>query len=200
MTVLFMYPPENVVNEGQLESAWSEYRWHPYPGYQFDAKMNQEKYTKKIIEFVKLYDIELNFHQDAIYSRSATSEFISSIKATPPDTLLVFNFCNAFSDWIIEMSQHLTPLSMIVYHPTGAYHQLPPQGLMSAPNVVYVNSIENWDALENAMVAANARKKMTQSRLLRVTEVSEQTKAIDNNLGITQKYFCQTKINCNFVR
>jgi len=184
MSVLFMYPPEDVVNAGKLEAPRAEYRWHPYPGYQFEAKMNREKFTEKIVEFAKSYDIELDFHKDAIYTKAATAEYTAKMKVMLPDTLLVFNFCSAFSEWVYEMSQQLASLPMIVYHPTGAFHQLPPQNLVKAPNMVYINSIENWEALENAMAAANAMKIMSHSRLLRVNSTKEMAKEVDPNLGI----------------
>jgi hypothetical protein len=82
------------------------------------------------------------------------------------------------------MAKQLEPLSMIVYHPVGSNHQHPPKGLMTAPNMVYIHSLENWAALENAMAAANAKKKMAQSRLLRVNDTKEPTHAVDNKLGV----------------
>jgi len=183
VAVLFMYPPAEVVNEGRLEDSWAVDQWFTYPGNQFEPEMNQEKYMKKIKEFAQTYDIDLDF-QGVIYTKAAMAEFIAKTKAAPPDTLLVVNFWNTFSAWVLEMSQQLAPLSMIVYHPVGSSHQHPPKGLMEAPNMVYIHSLENWEVLENAMAAANAKKVMSQSRLLRITGVSEPTKGIDKNLGI----------------
>jgi len=73
---------------------------------------------------------------------------------------------------------------MIVYHPVGSSHQHPPKGLMDAPNMQYIHSLENWEALENAMSATSAKKLISQSRLLRVTGVRELTQTIDQNLGV----------------
>ena len=181
MGVLFMYPPADVVNEGRLEDNWAVNRWFTYPGNQFEPEMNQEKYTQKIVEFAEKYDIDLDM-QGVLYTRAALAEFIAKTKATPPDTLLVVNFWNTFSPWVLEMSQELAPLSMIVYHPVGSNHQLPPQGLMNAPNMVYIHSLENWEALENAMSAANAKMLLAQSRLLRVSDARATVR--DNNLGV----------------
>ena len=183
ITVLFLYPPANVVNEGRLEDGWAVHQWFTYPGNQFEPEMNQEKYTKKIVEFAKTYEIDLDF-QGVVYTRAGLAEFIAKTQAAPPDTLLVVNFWNSFSPWVFEMSQQLAPLPMIVYHPVGSNHQHPPKELMTAPGMVYIHSLENWEVLENAMAAANARKMMSQSRLLRITEVNEPTKDIDKNLGV----------------
>ena len=182
-TVLFMYPPADVVNEGRLEDAWAVNNWFTYPGNQFEPEMNQEKYTAKIVEFAKKFDIDLDL-QGVLYTRAAMAEFIAKTKASPPDTLLVVNFWNTFSQWVVEMSRALAPLPMIVYHPVGSSHQHPPRDLMTAPNLVYIHSLEYWEILENAMAAANARKMMSQSRLLRITGVNELAKGLDRNLGV----------------
>ena len=181
IAVLFMYPPANVVNEGKLEDSWAVNSWFTYPGNQFEPEMNQEKYAKKISEFAQTYGIDIDF-QGVLYTKATLAEFIARTKAAPPDTLLVVNFWNTFSPWVLEMSQQLAPLSMIVYHPVGGNHQLPPQGLMTAPNMVYIHSLENWEALENAMVAANAKKVLSQSRLLRISDA--RTTVREKNLDV----------------
>ena len=183
IAVLFMYPPDDVVNEGRFEDSWAVNQWFTYPGNQFDPEMNREKYTKKIIEIAKTYGIELDF-KGVIYTKAAMAEFIARTKAAPPDTLLAVNFWNTMSPWALEMSQQLAPLPMIVYHPVGSNHQRPPEGLMTAPGMAYIHSLENWEALENAMVAANARKMMSQSRLLCVADVKEPVKSADRHLGV----------------
>ena len=50
--------------------------------------------------------------------------------------------------------------------------------------MVYIHSIENWEALENAMVAAKTKKVMSQSRLLRVYGENAPAKIVDEHLGI----------------
>ena len=183
MAVVFMYPPADVVNSGRLEDSWAVNQWFTYPGNQFEPEMNREKYSKKIDEFAKKYDIDLDF-QGVFYTKAAMASFIAKTKASLPDTLLVVNFWNTFSSWVLEMSQQLSPLPMIVYHPVGSNHQHPPKDLMTAPGMVYIHSLENWEALENAMAAANARKMVSQSRLLCVADVKETTKSMDANLGV----------------
>ena len=182
MNVLFMYPPADVVQEGRFEDSWASNQWASYPCPQFEPEMNQEKYTAKITEIAKVHGIDINL-QGVLYTKAAMAEFVAKTKAEPPDTLIVLNFWNTMSAWVFEMSQQLVPLPMIVYHPVGCSHQHPPKNLMNAPNMVYIHSLEHWDALENAMLAANAKKMMAQSRLLRVTNVNAQTKTTEKNFG-----------------
>ena len=208
IAVLFMYPPADVVNEGRLEDSWAVNQWFTYPGNQFEPEMNQIKYTNKLVQIAKTYDIDLDM-RGVVYTRAALAEFVATTKATPPDTLLVVNFWNTFSSWVFEMSQQLAPLPMIVYHPVGSSHQHPPRDLMNASGMVYIHSIENWEALENAMAAANTKKMMSQSRLLLVADVKEPTKTVDNNLGVEiisvpaaeyNNLFDSIKTNDNLIR
>ena len=183
MTVLFMYPPADVVNGGKMEDGWAGNQWFTYPGNQFEPEMNQKKYTEKITEFAGKYDIDLDF-QGVIYTKAAMGEFIAKMKDAPPDSLLVVNFWNSISGWVIDMAKQLESQPMIVYHPVGSNHQLPPKGLMTAPNILYIHSLENWEALENAMAATSTKKYISQSRLLRVGNYKELLQTVDNNLGV----------------
>ena len=182
LAVVFMYPPANVVNEGKLEDSWAVNQWFTYPGNQYEPEMNHEKFRRKIEEFGVMYSIDLDF-RGVLYTRAQVAGFIDSTNAAPPDTLLIVNFWHTFSPWVLEMTEKM-PLPTIVYHPVGSSHQHPPRGLMSAPGVVYIHSLENWEALEGALAAANAKKMMAQSRLLRVTDVKEVTVATDTSLGV----------------
>jgi len=183
VAVIFMYPPANVVNEGKLEDSWAVNNWFTYPGNQYEPEKNHEKFRRKIEEIGATYSFDLDF-RGVIYTRAQVAAFIDTINAKPPDTLLIVNFWNTFSPWVFEMTQKM-PLPIIIYHPVGSSHQHPPTDLMNAPGVVYIHSIENWEALENALVAANTKKIMAQSRLLRVTTVNELTQTTDKNLGVT---------------
>ena len=182
ITVVFMYPPADVVNEGRLEDSWARDKWFTYPGNQYEPEKNHAKFQKKIEEIGGTYALELDF-QGVIYTRAQMAAFIESVNASPPDTLLIVNFWNTFSPWVLEMTQKM-PLPTIVYHPVGSSHQHPPKSLMTAPGVVYIHSLENWEALENALAAANAKKQMSQSRLLRVTDVPQQNVVTEKNTGI----------------
>ena len=183
MAVLFMYPPADVVNSGRLEDNWAPNQWFTWPGNQFEPEMNQQKYSKKIVEIAKTYDIELDFG-GVIYTVAAVDEFIAKTKAVPPDALLIVNFWNTFSPWVIKMSVQLGNLPIIVYHSVGSSHQHPPKELMTAPGLVYIHSIENWEALENAMAAAHTKRMMAQSRLLRINDTKETRKSRDAQLGV----------------
>jgi hypothetical protein len=182
VAVVFMYPPEEVVYEGRLEDSWAVNKWFTYPGNQYKPEKNHDTFRRKIEAVGKTYALDLDF-RGVVYTKAQVAAFIDSTNAAPPDTLLIVNFWNTVTPWVLEMTRKM-PLPTVVYHPVGSSHQHPPKELMSAEGVVYIHSLENWEALENALAAANAKHMMAQSRLLRVTEVNKQTVATDKNLGV----------------
>ena len=181
IAVVFMYPPADVVNEGKLEDSWAVHQWFTYPGNQYEPEKNHEKMRNIIDGIGATYSLDLDY-QGVIYTKAKLASFIESTNATPPDTLLIVNFWNTFSAWVLEMTQKIS-VPTIIYHPVGSNHQHPPKSLMNAPGVVYIHSVENWEALENALIAANAKRLVAQSRLLLVADVKETTTDTDKNLG-----------------
>jgi hypothetical protein len=182
ITTVFMYPPPDVVNEGRLEDSWAVNNWFTYPGNQFEPEKNHQKFRQIIEEASVKYGFDTDF-AGVLYTKAQVASFVEKMNAAPPDALLIVNFWHTFSPWVLEMTEKM-PLPTIIYHPVGSNHQHPPRGLMAAPGVVYIHSIENREALENALIAVNVKKQMEQSRLLRITTVEQPTVAKDANLGI----------------
>ena len=184
VTVIFMYPPEDVVLGGKLEDWWStNHQFADWPGHQYEPEKNHEKFRRKIEEIGAKYDLDLDF-RGVIYTKAQVSAFVESINAAPPEALLIVNFWRTFSGWINELMLPKISLPMIIYQPVGVTHQLPSGQLRNTEGVVYIHSVENWEALENALAAANAKQIMARSRLLRVAEVKEQFTDTEKNLGV----------------
>ena len=183
MVVLFMYPPAEVVQEGKFEDSWAVNKWFTYPGNQFNPQKNHRLFKEKIAEFTAPLQMDVEFVEPAVYTTEAVAQFTAKTNANPPDVLLIVNFWNTMSPWVLKMTQEIK-LPIIVYHPVGANHQLPPQGLMTAEGVYYIHSVRNWSELNGAIRSANAKNALAQSRLLRVTDSSSITTRVDPNLGV----------------
>jgi hypothetical protein len=183
LKVIFLYPPDNVVQAGQLEDAWAPYHWYTWPGNQFQPEEKQKRYTEKIKAMAAALDIQLDIEAQAVYTSSGVTELINRVKATPPDALLLFNFWNTFSAWTFRITQECG-IPAIVYHPVGSSHQLPPKNLMTAAGVYYIHSVDNWTEIENVLYAVRARKMLSQSRLLRISEFAEPMQMKDTGLDI----------------
>lgn len=183
LMVVFLYPPDDVVQAGKLEDHWAPHRWYTWPGNQFEPAKKQAQMTEIIRETCAAAGTVAEFHPKAIYTRAQVKEWIARAKTSKPDALLVVNFWNSFSAWVLEIVQ-AAGLPSIVYHPVGSSHQLPPKGLREAPNVYYIHSVDNWPELAGAIHAVNARKMLAQSRLLRIGEYKEMSSSRDKHLDV----------------
>lgn len=164
----FFYPPADVVLAGKNEDGWNVHEWFTWPGNQFLPEEQQAKFLSQLQRINAGLDLNLAIDEAPIYTDAGIQAFIGDIQASKPDALLLFNFWNSFSAKIAPiLDAYNGPI--ILYHPLGANHQLPPEKFRTAPRVHYIHSIENWDALERGLRAVHTKNRMAQSRLLRVS-------------------------------
>jgi hypothetical protein len=164
----FFYPPAEDVLAGKAEDSWSKHQWFTWPGNQFEPEQQQSKFLGRLRELTAGLDLTLVLEEKPLCTDSTIAAFMSSVESSRPDALLLFNFWNSFSPKLKPVLEHF-PGPVILYHPVGANHQLPPEYFRTAPRVQYIHSIENWAALERGLRAVHTRTRMTQSRLLRVS-------------------------------
>jgi hypothetical protein len=180
----FFYPPAEVVLAGRNEDSWSQHEWFTWPGNQFQPERQQAKFLAKLREITAGLDLSLALEEKPIYTDAAIREFINSLADDRPDALLLFNFWNSFS-------AKLRPIldawkgPIILYHPVGANHQLPPEYFRTAPRLQYIHSIENWESLERGLRAVHAMTRLGQSRLLRVSgRTQKESDAVEPCFGL----------------
>ena len=125
VAVVFLYPPADVVNAGQLEDSWRGHHWFTWPGNQFEPEQQEKTFTAKIRELSDRLGVAVEFEPQAIYQEAAVAEFIGRTQAKQVDAVLVVNFWNTFSPWAARMAAESAPTA-IVYHSLGSNHQLPP--------------------------------------------------------------------------
>jgi hypothetical protein len=165
---VFLYPPADVVNSGQMEDTWAPHHWFTWPGNQFQPEAQQQHFTAKIRDMAQALGIEVEFAPQAIYQRAKVEEFIARAKQTAPDAVLVVNFWNTLSKSAFRIATEAAPTA-IVYHALGANHQLPPEALRKAEGIYYIHSVDNFAEIERGLRAVRARKMLAQSRMLRVS-------------------------------
>ncbi len=181
----FLYPPNDVVNAGQLEDSWRVHNWFTWPGNQFEPEQQERTFTAKIRETAGKLGLSVEFQPRAIYQEAKVKEFIAHAKQAAPDAVLIVNFWNTFSRWSHQMATESGAPTAIVYHTLGSSHQLPPESLRKAEGLYYIHSIENWDEIERGLRAVRARKMLDQSRLLRISgRVTDVTRSREETLGV----------------
>ena len=183
VSVVFLYPPAEVVYAGTNEDGWRTHHWFTWPGNQFQPERQQVKFTEKIKEMAGRLGIEVNFHPQGIYQEAKVKEFIAATKAAKADAVLVVNFWNTFAERSLAIAVQAAPAG-IVYQPVGSNHQLPLEGLRKTEGLFFIHSIENWAEIERGLRAVRAAKMMARSRLLRISgRVKKRVEAEDADLG-----------------
>jgi len=179
----FFYPPAQDVLAGKAEDGWAKHQWFTWPGNQFEPEEQQKKFTTKVRELTADLDLMLALEEQPLCTDAAIQAFMASVQASKPDALLLFNFWNSFSTKLKPVLEAFKG-PIILYHPVGANHQLPPEYFRTAPRVQYIHSIENWAALEWGLRAVHARTRMAQGRLLRVSgQLTKEANAIEPFFG-----------------
>lgn len=179
----FFYPAAEDVLAGKAEDNWAKHEWFTWPGNQFQPEAQQAKFLAKARELAAGLDLTLDLDEKPLCTDAGIQTFLNSVQASQPDALLLFNFWNSFS---AKLKPILSAFNgpIILYHPVGANHQLPPEHFRTAARVQYIHSIENWDALERGLRAVHARNRMAQSRLLRVSgRVTKESDAAEPLFG-----------------
>ncbi len=164
----FFYPPADVVLAGECEDNWSTHNWFTWPGNQFKPEEQQKKFMGELQRIVDGLALELIMDDAPIYTDAAINAFIAEIETDTPDALLLFNFWNSFSEKIYPILDAFDG-PIILYHPVGASHQLPPERFRTDPRLQYIHGIEHYEALENGLRAVHARTRMAHAKLLRVS-------------------------------
>ncbi len=164
----FFYPPKQVVLDGKCEDSWSKHEWFTWPGNQYEPEAQQAKFERRLADMTRDLSLTLDLDSVPIYTDAGIQAFIADVDVKKPDALLLFNFWNSFSAKICPiLDAYDGPI--ILYHPLGANHQLPPERFRTEKGMQYIHSIEHWDALERGLRAVHAKTRMAQSRLLRVS-------------------------------
>jgi hypothetical protein len=169
----FFYPPAQVVLDGKTEDNWAKHEWFTWPGNQFKPEEQQALFTTRVNEICSPLDLNLVLDPVAIYTDAGILAFIAEIAASKPEALILFNFWNSFSKKIESILDAFDG-PIILYHPVGANHQLPPERFRTEPRMQYIHGIENWEAIARGLRAIHAKVRMRQSRLLRVSGKLEQ--------------------------
>ncbi len=169
----FFYPPTQVVLDGKCEDSWSAHNWFTWPGNQFKPEEQQTKFLGELQRMIDGLSLELSLDETAIYTDIGIQAFIDDVQQTKPDALLLFNFWNSFSAKLFPILDAFEG-PIILYHPVGASHQLPPERFRTQPRLQYIHAIEHYAALEQGLRAVHAKTRMAHSKVLRVSGQLEQ--------------------------
>ena len=180
----FFFPSSQDVLDGKCEDSWSSEKWFTWPGNQFEPEQQQVKFMAHLRGMAGSLGLDLKMDNKPICTNAGIQTFLDDVNASKPDALLLVNFWNSFSGKLKPLLDNFKG-PIILYQPVGANHQLPPKIFREAERVQYIHSVENWHALERGLRAVNAKTRLAQSRLLRVSgKATEESDAKEDFLGV----------------
>jgi hypothetical protein len=154
----FVYPPtESLKQDG----------YYSWPGSTFDAEGRQKQYIKKIKEIEQKLGMRISVNSEPLDDAPSVVRFINELKQSRPDGLLLIPFKKGHWEHvtrIVEESQIpavvLATLGILLVDHINQLHR--------KPGVYLVNSLDNFDAVENGMKMIKTARWMRESLLVNI--------------------------------
>ncbi len=176
--IAFLYPPSETFS-GNPDGWWS------WPGNEFDAEGRQQQYTTALHAMQEKLGIDLVIDQQPIANADQAQTLASELDAKRPDGLLLVMFYNnslSQADILLEAAEK-AGIPVVFYIGLGVKHG--PVRQYQRPGVYFIQSLDNFDAIEYGLRMIGARYRMAHSRLLSITEATETREGVEPFLGTT---------------
>ena len=175
--VAFLYPPSQTF-AGNPDGWWS------WPGNEFDAEGRQKRYLAELRRMEKKHGMTLVAPGDSIANAQDAQRLAAELKADPPDGLLLVMFYNRSlpqADALLAVAEELG-LPAVFFIGLGVKHGA--IGQYRRPGVYFIQSLDNFEAIEYGLRMINTRKLLTQRRLLSITEAPKIREGVEGFLGV----------------
>lgn len=189
----FLYPPSSGFAENP-DGWWS------WPGNDFDAEGRQRQYAQALAAMEKRLDMKIVADDRPIANDQDAQRLAQEIQAKPCDGLLLVVFYNrslGHVDLLLKAAQQ-AGLPVVLFIGLGVKHG--PVGPYRRPGVYFIQSLDNFDAIEYGMRMINAKKLMAQSRILSLTEAKEPSEAVEPFLGVKVRVIPFSRYADEFAR
>jgi hypothetical protein len=174
---LFLYPPSK-------SFADDPNGWWSWPGTEFDAEGRQKKYTAEFKKIGEKLGMSIAADEKPVANTSDAQRIAGEIKANELGGLLIVMFYNnslADADLLVKAAE-AAGIPVVFYIGLGAKHG--PVGHYRRPGVYFIQSLDNFEAIEYGMKMIYTKNLLSQSRLLSITNVNEISEAQEKFLGI----------------
>ena len=158
--------------------------WWSWPGNDYDAEGHQKKYAAAIGEMEKKLGMKILVEPKPIGDADGVQRFLKAVDADRPDGVLLVLLHNpalTHADKILQ-SVEKAGIPAVFYIGLGVKHG--PVGQYRRPGLYFIQSMDNFEAIEYGMRMINTKKLLGQSRILSVTE-GEPKQFTDKFLGVT---------------
>jgi len=175
---VFLYPPSSAF-------ASDPDGWWSWPGNEFDAEGRQKQNMKALKEIEAKLGMAIVVDHRPVANRSDAQRVAAELQADTPDGLLLVMFYNRSltdANVLIDAATK-AGLPTVFYIGLGVKHGQVSQ--YRRPGIYFVQSLDNMDAIEYGMRMINTKKRLSQCRLLSITEAAEPREGVEKFFGIT---------------
>lgn len=158
----FVYPPTETLRKAGY------YSW---PGSTFDAEGRQKQYTAALDNIQRKLGMRIVAMQEPLNDSAGVTAFISELKAGPPEALFLAPFKKGHWPHVTRIIDE-TKLPAIVLAPLGVLLVGQIQELARKPGVCMISSLDNFDAVEQAMRMVRTASWMKQSAILNIARAA----------------------------
>ena len=172
----FLYPASTTFSEDPDG-------WGSWPGNEFDAEGRQKSYIASLKEIEKHQGMKIITENRSVTDTKDAEKLIHEIEMSRPDGLLLIMFYNRSlpqADMLLEAAHKLN-IPVVFFIGLGVKHG--PVSHYRRPGVYFIQSLDNFKAIEYGMRMMNARKHLRQSLLLSITEADKPREGTDKFLG-----------------
>lgn len=174
--VAFLYPPSKTF-AGHVDDWWS------WPGNDFDAEGRQKLYVEKLRDIEKKLGVRLVIDNGSVANAQDAAAIAKQLESEKPDGLLLIMFYNRSlgeADLLLKAAEKLA-IPAVFYIGLGVKHQS--IAAYRRPGVYFIQSLENFDALEYGLRMIHARKRLSQSKFLCIKDANEPQEAATAYFG-----------------
>jgi len=176
--VVFLYPPSKTFADDP-EGWWS------WPGNEFDAEGRQKAYVAELRRMEQSLGVALSIDSAPVATDRQAAALAGALAEDKPDALLIVMFYNRslqHADTLLAAAEK-QGLPAIFYIGLGVKHGSVAR--YRRPGVYFIQSLDNFEALEYGLRMVHARKRMATARLLSITEAEAEREGIEKFFGTT---------------
>jgi hypothetical protein len=142
--------------------------YYSWPGSTFDAEGRQKQYTAALESLARELNLRLEIEPQIIDTKEDAARFAASVQAARPDGLLLIPFKKSHVDHVVRIMEE-TALPAVVFSSLGVMLNPQLRAIQARPKAFLVTSFENVGAARDGLKLIQARRRMSQSRIVDIT-------------------------------
>lgn len=189
---VFFYPPSETFSE-KPDGWWS------WPGNTYDAEGRQRKYSEEIRKINSKLKMNISINKESVSNNEDAEKIVKEVESEKPDGLLLIMLYNRSLpqvNIVLDAAEKLG-IPVVFYIGLGVKHGSI-RNYQQRPGVYFIQSLDNYEAIESGMRMINARKLLKQSVLLRFDNYKGRAESVEQFFGITTRQLSADIYNKEF--